>query len=224
MPVTNNKMSGITLYGLIGSQPVRTVAMFCQLNNIPYTKHPVNPYKGETQTPEFLAISPTGGIPAITHGEFSLSEGAAICIYLAEAFGIANQWWPKDLQTRAKIHEYLHWHDGNTKHCTSYYFQSFVLSKLFKKGVDKGKIEQLRPLVEAALRYIEGKVQKTGAVAGTQEPSLADLACYNEVCNLRSTDWDFTGLPGVTAWLKEMEGVAAVRAVNEEVNELIKSF
>jgi glutathione S-transferase len=35
---------------------------------------------------EYLAINPMGKIPAITHGDTVVTEGAAICAYLADAF------------------------------------------------------------------------------------------------------------------------------------------
>jgi glutathione S-transferase len=36
--------------------------------------------------PEYLAINPMGKVPAIKHGDTVVTEGAAICAYLADAF------------------------------------------------------------------------------------------------------------------------------------------
>lgn len=36
--------------------------------------------------PEYLAINPMGKVPAIRHGDTVVTEGAAICAYLADAF------------------------------------------------------------------------------------------------------------------------------------------
>lgn len=36
--------------------------------------------------PEYLAINPMGKVPAIVHGERTVTESAAICAYLADAF------------------------------------------------------------------------------------------------------------------------------------------
>ena len=38
------------------------------------------------KTPEFLAVNPMGKIPALTHGGRTITEVAAICAYLADAF------------------------------------------------------------------------------------------------------------------------------------------
>jgi glutathione S-transferase len=46
--------------------------------------------RGEHKKPEFLAINPMGKIPTIRHGEVVVTETAAICAYLADAFPAAN--------------------------------------------------------------------------------------------------------------------------------------
>lgn len=38
------------------------------------------------KSPEFLALNPMGKVPVLTHGGVAISEGAAICAYLADAF------------------------------------------------------------------------------------------------------------------------------------------
>ena len=43
-------------------------------------------YGPEMKSPEYLAINPMGKVPAIRHGELVVTECAAICAYLADAF------------------------------------------------------------------------------------------------------------------------------------------
>lgn len=43
-------------------------------------------YGPPMKTPEYLAINPMGKVPAIVHGQNIVTECAAICTYLAEAF------------------------------------------------------------------------------------------------------------------------------------------
>jgi glutathione S-transferase len=43
-------------------------------------------YGTTMKTPEYLAINPMGKVPALRHGETVVTEGAAICCYLADAF------------------------------------------------------------------------------------------------------------------------------------------
>src|SRR5919107_4494852 len=43
-------------------------------------------YGTTMKAPEYLAINPMGKVPAIKHGDTVVTEGAAICTYLADAF------------------------------------------------------------------------------------------------------------------------------------------
>ena len=43
-------------------------------------------YKTGMKAPDYLAINPMGKVPAIRHGDTIVTEGAAICAYLADAF------------------------------------------------------------------------------------------------------------------------------------------
>ncbi|MDH3263888.1 MAG: glutathione S-transferase family protein [Paracoccaceae bacterium] len=40
----------------------------------------------EMTTPDYLALNPMGKVPTLTHGKAVVSEAAAICAYLADAF------------------------------------------------------------------------------------------------------------------------------------------
>ncbi|XP_074333592.1 glutathione S-transferase T1-like isoform X2 [Apium graveolens] len=57
-----------------------------------------------------------GKLPAIVHGSYKLFESHAILIYLACSFpGVADHWYPSDIQKKAKIHSMLDWHQSNLR-------------------------------------------------------------------------------------------------------------
>jgi glutathione S-transferase len=58
--------------------------------NAPYEIKVVNFEKMEHKAPEFLSINPMGKIPAIVHRGTVITESAAICAYLADAFPAAG--------------------------------------------------------------------------------------------------------------------------------------
>lgn len=47
-------------------------------------------YGPPMKTPEYLSVNPMGKVPAIRHGDTVVTETAAICAYLADAFPEAN--------------------------------------------------------------------------------------------------------------------------------------
>jgi glutathione S-transferase len=47
-------------------------------------------YGTTMKAPEYLAVNPMGKVPAIKHGDTVVTEAAAICLYLADAFPSAE--------------------------------------------------------------------------------------------------------------------------------------
>src|SRR5215472_10760929 len=45
---------------------------------------------GGMKAPAYLAINPMGKVPAIRHGDTVVTEAAAICAYMADAFPVAG--------------------------------------------------------------------------------------------------------------------------------------
>lgn len=56
---------------------------------------------------EYLAINPMGKVPAVTHGDALVTECAAICAYLADAFPEANLAPPHGSRLRAPYYRWL---------------------------------------------------------------------------------------------------------------------
>src|SRR5262245_27703651 len=72
----------------------------------PYEVKLVRMDQKEHKKPEFLAVNPMGKLPAIVHRGVVVTEAAAICTYLADAFpqaGLAPQ------PTDSKRGTYLRW-------------------------------------------------------------------------------------------------------------------
>jgi len=62
-------------------------------------------YGTTMKAPEYLAVNPMGKVPAIVHGDAVITECAAVCAYLAEAFPEA-QLGPTP-EARADYHRWL---------------------------------------------------------------------------------------------------------------------
>ncbi|MEM8551204.1 MAG: glutathione S-transferase family protein [Pseudomonadota bacterium] len=77
-------MGGITFYTHPNSRG-RIVRWMLEELGEPYETR-VLTYGPAMKTPEYLAINPMGKVPAIVHGDTVVSECAAICAYLADAF------------------------------------------------------------------------------------------------------------------------------------------
>ena len=63
--------------------------------------------KGQSRTPAFLALNPTGRTPALVDGDFKLWESNAIMQYLASR--TTNSLWPDEARARADIMRWQSW-------------------------------------------------------------------------------------------------------------------
>jgi glutathione S-transferase len=78
-------MAKLTLYH---AAPSRSSIVRWMLEEVgePYDIHLLSLSKGETRTPDYLAVNPMGKVPALRHGDAVITESAAICTYLADEF------------------------------------------------------------------------------------------------------------------------------------------
>ena len=78
-------MTDLTLYH---ASPSRSSIVLWMLEEIgePYDIHLLSINKGTNREAPYLAINPMGKVPALRHGDVVITEVAAICTYLADAF------------------------------------------------------------------------------------------------------------------------------------------
>src|SRR5258708_11273584 len=78
-------MAKLTLYH---ASPSRSSVVLWMLEEVgePYDIHLLSLQKEENRKPDYLAINPMGKVPALRHGDTVITECAAICAYLADAF------------------------------------------------------------------------------------------------------------------------------------------
>jgi len=78
-------MAKLTLYH---AAPSRSSIVRWMLEEVgePYDIHLLSLSKGDQQKPDYLAVNPMGKVPALRHGDVVITEAAAICAYLADAF------------------------------------------------------------------------------------------------------------------------------------------
>src|SRR5262245_26970731 len=79
------RMAKLTLYHAAPSRSSITRWMLEEVGE-PYDIHLLNLSRGDTHTPDYLAVNPMGKVPALKHGDAVMTEAAAICAYLADEF------------------------------------------------------------------------------------------------------------------------------------------
>jgi len=195
----------IRLFGVIPSQPYRTVLWVCQIKGLPVKYERIIPgikTPGGGKSPDFLKINPTGTIPAIDDNGFYLYESSAILIYLSEKYNWTDI-FPTDIKERARVHQYLHWHHRNVREVTVKLVAPLVRTDL---NLPSGptQFNEAKRIIQTLEDFY---LSKTKFVAG-DKLTIADFLCFEELVQCESEYFevfDFSPYPGISRWLKSMK-------------------
>ena len=222
----NKKMSDLHVHAHPVSPPARSVLGFLKLSGVPFEFHLVDLPAREHLTEEFAKINPFQAVPAIVHGDYNLWESAAIIAYVADAFKVDNNWYPKDLKIRGKINAYLHWHHQNIVGPISGLLLPKVIAPKFLGAPELSPEAEvpLRAKFEECLDNIKWCLAETGNIARTAEPSIADVAAYCMLAQAEFTTLDLTAHPEVKAWYGRIGANEVVTEIHQTLRQVIAGF
>ena len=109
-------------------------------------------YGGAMRGPEFLAINPMGKVPALQHGDVVVTETAAICAYLADAFAPAGLAPSCDSPLRGAYYRWLFFAAGPLEAAVSNRALGFVVPSERKGMIGYGSYEETLATLEAVVR------------------------------------------------------------------------
>jgi glutathione S-transferase len=116
-------------------------------------------YATTMKGPEYLAINPMGKVPAIRHGDAVVTEAAAICAYLADAFPKADLAPPSGSKERGPYYRWLFYGAGPVEAMASNQALGVVVPDDKRGMVGYGSREQVIDTLEKALQgreYLAG--------------------------------------------------------------------
>lgn len=76
------------LYSFINVDRSGRVRWLLEELEVPYVDRVLDYDKGQSKTPEYLALNPMGRVPTLVDGPVTITESAAICMYLADKFAL----------------------------------------------------------------------------------------------------------------------------------------
>ncbi|HWK43139.1 MAG TPA: glutathione S-transferase family protein [Stellaceae bacterium] len=111
------------------------------------------------KSPDYLSINPMGKVPALRHGEEVVTECAAICAYLADAFPQADLAPPPGDRRRAAYYRWLFFAAGPIEAAASNKALGFVLPEGKERMAGYGSLAEV-------MNVLEGAVSQRDYVAG----------------------------------------------------------
>lgn len=106
---------------------------------------------GTIKEPEYLAINPMGKVPALRHGDTVVTECAAICAYLADAFPDAGLAPPPHDRLRGPYYRWLFFAAGPVEAAASNKALGVVVPPERERMMGYGRIDTVLDVLEAAV-------------------------------------------------------------------------
>ena len=158
--------------------------------------------KGESRTPEFLALNPAGQVPLVVLADGRpLAQSNAIILHLAEGSDLI----PSDAYERARMLEWMFWEQ--------YSHEPYVAVARFQvkyEGRDPASLDaKLVSRGVAALARLEAGLEGRDYLA-SDRLSLADVALVAYTRLAGEGGFDLTPYPNLRAWIQRIEGALAI--------------
>lgn len=183
----------LTVYGNFNSQPAARVVLFLSMADVPFAYRHVDLRARQQKSPEYLAISPFGRVPALRHGDLCLSESGVILSYLADQTG---RFGGTDERETLRLAQWLSWiADVLLPLQRSRAIRRFGLdpnAKAFMDGAAAAGMAQLEEHL-AGKDFVEG-----GRV------TIADIFAFPFIDLAPEADIDLAAYPTIKAWYQRM--------------------
>lgn len=152
----------------------RKVLAGLELLGTPYEYVHVDYFTGAHKQPEFLALNPNGAVPAMTDGDFVLSESNAILQYAADTCGAKGQ-YPTDPKRRADINRWMLWEAASWFPSCYVYLVEYVVKPLLKAEPDAAVIAKEAPNWHRLAGILDERLAKSPWLTG-DDVTIADIA------------------------------------------------
>jgi glutathione S-transferase len=108
-------------------------------------------YGTTMKAPAYLSINPMGKVPAIRHGDIVVTEAAAICAYLADAFPEARLAPPTGDRLRGPYYRWLFFGAGPLEAAWTNKIMGFVVPEERERTMGYGRFEHVVKALEGAV-------------------------------------------------------------------------
>jgi glutathione S-transferase len=108
-------------------------------------------YGTTMKAPSYLAVNPMGKVPAIRHGDTVVTEAAAICAYLVDAFTEARLAPPPGDRLRGPYYRWLFFGAGPLEAAWTNKAAGFVVPPERERMMGYGRLETVIDVLEGAV-------------------------------------------------------------------------
>jgi len=189
----------LTLFDYLPSQNAWKVRQLLNHLQRPYRTEYVSIFEGEGQRPDYLAVNPTGAVPAIRLDDGRvLAESNAILAFLAEG----TRYLPDDAYGRAKVLQWLSF-EGNYVEPSIGTLRHWIMTGKDARRPD-ALIESRRAGSLKALSILDRELASRPFIAGDAY-TIADLSLFAYTSRARDAKLPLDDFANVVTWIGRVE-------------------
>lgn len=151
------------------------------------------------KTPEFLALNAFGEIPVLDDDGVIIPDSNAILVYIARKIG-PSHWLPTDPIEEAKIQRWLSVAAGKIAYGACAARLITVFNAPFDPLEVIGRAHDALGVIDQALEWNRW-------IAGTDEPTIADVALYSYIERAPEGNVNTSVYTAVGSWLRRIEAL-----------------
>jgi glutathione S-transferase len=190
----------ITLYDYLDSGNGYKVRLLLTQLGIPYRYVDVDIMRGETRSPQFLAMNPDGRIPTIQLGDGRyLAQSDAILWYLAEG----TAFLPTERFARAQVLQWMFFEQYSHEPYVA--TPRFIVRHLTADDPRRAELPQRLVRGRAALQVMEEHLRSRSYFVD-ERYSIADIALYAYTHVAEDGGLELAPYPKLRAWLARVAG------------------
>ncbi len=188
------------IYATIGSGNCYKVQLLMRQLGIPFDVINIDVLKGETQSPEYLAINPNGKVPylQLPNGE-GLGESNAMLAHLADG----TDFMPHDPMERTRVFEWLFWEQSSHEpYISPARFWIAIMPQGREERADQ--IAMWHERGNKALKIMDRHLAKNDFLVANRY-SVADIGLFGYTHVASEGEFDMSQYPAVSAWIERVK-------------------
>jgi glutathione S-transferase len=207
----------------------RAVIWACKLLQIPYNKKKVELFCSGTgfslaSVPDFRNVPITGALPALQQGPFVVCGTSTVLRSVCRMYDDRCSLYPEAIHGRCVIDDILSWLEYTLSSSVEAIIRNEVLASFmapsYRTPSHWSAVKQYHEgQVKTALALLDSMCSRSKYLAGTDEPSLADIAV---ACTIAQTqlysDFAWSSHKDLQAWYRRMEAMPHFSSVNGVVS------
>ncbi len=185
----------VTVHGMSASGNCYKVRLLLEQLGVPYQWHEVDVLGGETRSPQYLAMNPSGQVPLLEYepGRY-LPESGAILYYLAEG----SPFWPAERLARAEALRWIFFEQYSHEPYVA--VARFICLFLPPDHPRRADLPRLHERGGQALAVMERHLGTHDWFAGGRY-SIADIALFAYTHAAADGGFDLGRYPEVSRWI-----------------------